>query len=258
MSDCRLGAPEGRLEQAGGDGAAAFVMGTGDDVIAEIVASASFTREFLDTWRMPEERFGHSWEERFALTQAYVPLLGKAIQSVLEKAGVAPAALARVILDSPNPRAADEIVRGMKLDPAKVADTLALTVGQTGAAHAGLMLTAVLPSLKPGDLVLMAAVGRRRRRDRLARHAGGGELSPGAFGRPHDRIERRRELRQLPEVAGNPADRAAAAARSGASGGAADDALGEVEVRANRIAMHRVRHAAASAATGMCQMPGAR
>ena len=79
MSDCRLGAPEGRLEQAGGDGAAAFVMGSGDDVIAEIVASASFTREFLDTWRMPEERFGHSWEERFALTQAYVPLLGKVI-----------------------------------------------------------------------------------------------------------------------------------------------------------------------------------
>jgi len=59
MSDCRLGAPEGRLEQAGGDGAAAFVMGSGDAVIAEIVASASFTREFLDTWRMPEERFGH-------------------------------------------------------------------------------------------------------------------------------------------------------------------------------------------------------
>lgn len=158
MSDCRLGAPEGRLEQAGGDGAAAFVIGTGARVIAEIVASASFTREFLDTWRMPEERFGHSWEERFALTQAYVPLLGKAIQSVLEKAGTAPAALARVILDSPNPRAAEEIVRGMKLEPAKLADTLALTVGQTGAAHAGLLLTAALPSLKPGDLVLMAAV----------------------------------------------------------------------------------------------------
>ena len=69
---------------------------------------------------------------------------------MLEKAGVAPAALARVILDSPNPRAADEIVRGMKLDPAKMSDTLALTVGQTGAAHAGLMLTAALPSLKSG------------------------------------------------------------------------------------------------------------
>jgi hydroxymethylglutaryl-CoA synthase len=158
LADCRLGAPEGRLEQAGGDGAAALVLGAGDDVIAEIVASASLTREFLDTWRMPDERFGHSWEERFALTQAYVPLLSQAIQNVLQKAQMTPAALARVILDSPNPRASEEIARGMKLDPAKIADTLALTVGQTGAAHAALMLTAVLPSLKPGDLVMVAGV----------------------------------------------------------------------------------------------------
>ena len=75
---------------------------------------------------------------------------------MFEKAGVPPAALARVILDSPNPRAAEEIVRGMKLDPAKMSDTLALTVGQTGAAHAGLLLTAALPSLKSGDLVFDA------------------------------------------------------------------------------------------------------
>src|SRR5262249_28086615 len=102
MADCRLGAPEGRLEQAGGDGAAALVVGSGDDVVAEIVASASLTREFLDTWRMPDERFGHSWEERFALTQAYVPLLGQAIQAALQKAQTTPAALAKVILDSPN------------------------------------------------------------------------------------------------------------------------------------------------------------
>ncbi len=158
MSDCRLGAPEGRLEQASGDGAAAFVLGAGEGVIAEIVASASFTREFLDTWRMPEERFGHSWEERFALTQAYVPLLGKAIQTAMERAGVAPAALARAILDAPNPRAIEEIARGIKLGPAQLGDTLALTVGQAGAAHPGLMLTAALPALKAGDLVLVAAV----------------------------------------------------------------------------------------------------
>ena len=74
---------------------------------------------------MPGERFGHSWEERFALTQAYGPLLGKVIQSVLEKADVAPAATARkIVLDTPNPRAADEIVRALKLDPAKFADSL--------------------------------------------------------------------------------------------------------------------------------------
>jgi len=125
-------------------------------VIAEIEATASLTREFLDTWRSPGERFPHAWEERFALTQAFAPLLGKVIQSVLAKAKLAAKDLAKVVLDSPNPRAVDEIARGMKLDPAQLADPLALTVGQTGAAHAGLMLAAALPGAKPGDRILVA------------------------------------------------------------------------------------------------------
>ncbi len=50
IGDCRLAAPEGKAEQTTGDGAVAFVLGA-KDVIAEIEASSSLTREFLDTWR---------------------------------------------------------------------------------------------------------------------------------------------------------------------------------------------------------------
>ena len=157
MADARLGAPEGKAEQQNGDGAAAFVLGT-ENVIAEIEASASQTREFLDSWRAPGEQFSHSWEERFSMTQAYAPLLTKTIQDVLTRAKVAPGDLAKVIIDAPNPRAAEEIMRGMKVDPSKIADSFALTVGQTGAAHVGLMLAGVLPSLKPGERVLVASV----------------------------------------------------------------------------------------------------
>ena len=157
MADARLGAPEGKAEQQNGDGAAAFILGT-ENVIAEIEGSASLTREFLDTWRAPGERFAHSWEERFSLTQAYSPLLTKAIQEVLTRTKVAPGDLAKIIIDAPNPRAADEILKGLKADPSKLTDTFALTVGQIGAAHGGLMLAGVLPSLKPGDRVLVASV----------------------------------------------------------------------------------------------------
>jgi uncharacterized OB-fold protein len=125
-------------------------------VIAEVVATASLTREFLDTWRQADEAFPHSWEERFALTQAYAPLLGSAVQTVLAKAGVQPGDLAAVVLDCPNPRAVADVTKRMKLDPGKIADPLALTVGQTGAAHAGLMLANVLGAAKPGDHVLVA------------------------------------------------------------------------------------------------------
>jgi 3-hydroxy-3-methylglutaryl CoA synthase/uncharacterized OB-fold protein len=157
IGDCRLAAPEGKAEQTTGDGAVAFVLGA-ERVIAEIEASASLTREFLDSWRAQGERFSHSWEERFTLTQAHSPLLGTVIKNVLEKAKVAPGDLSKVILDAPNARAAEEIARALKIDPAKFSDSFALTVGQTGAAHAGLMLAAALPSAKPGDRILVATV----------------------------------------------------------------------------------------------------
>jgi 3-hydroxy-3-methylglutaryl CoA synthase len=79
IGDARLAAPEAKAERANGDGAVAFVLGS-EGVVAEVVASVSFTKEFLDTWREPDERFPHTWEERFALTQAYAPLLAKAVQ----------------------------------------------------------------------------------------------------------------------------------------------------------------------------------
>jgi hydroxymethylglutaryl-CoA synthase len=157
MADCRLGAPEGKAEQSIGDGASAFVLGR-ENVIAEIEAGTSLTSEFLDTWRAPGERFAHNWEERFALTQAYSPLLTKVIQNVLGKAKVAPSDLAKVVLDAPNPRAVEEVTRGMRLDPSKLTDSFAATIGQTGAAHAGMMLASVLPTAKPGDRILVAMV----------------------------------------------------------------------------------------------------
>jgi 3-hydroxy-3-methylglutaryl CoA synthase/uncharacterized OB-fold protein len=156
IADCRLGAPEGKAEQSSGDAAVAFILGA-ENVIAEIEASASATREFLDTWRAPGESFAHTWEERFALTQAYGPLLAEVAQKVLVKAGVKPGDLAKVIVDAANPRAADELVRAFKLEPAKLGDSLALTVGQTGAAHPALMLAAALPSAKPGDRILVVS-----------------------------------------------------------------------------------------------------
>lgn len=157
IADCRIAAPEGKAEQTGGDGGVAFVVG--ENPLAEIVATASVTREFLDTWRAPGERFAHTWEERFALTQAYGPLLGAAVTRVLEEGKCAPSDLAKVVLDAPNPRAADELARGAKLAPEQIADALALTVGQTGATHAALMLANVLAAAKPGDRILVASAG---------------------------------------------------------------------------------------------------
>lgn len=157
MADVRVGAPEGQAEQSGGDAAAAFVFGRGR-VIAEVEATYSETLEYLTTWRTPDQRFAKSWEDRFALTQAYVPLLSKAAKAIAGQAGITPADLAWVVLDAPNPRAAGAVAGALKLDPAKLVGDMSAAVGWSGAAHAGLMLAAALDQAKPGDRILVVSV----------------------------------------------------------------------------------------------------
>ena len=157
MADVRIGAPEGAVEQSGGDAAAAFALGK-NDTIADVEAVYSETHEYLSTWRTPEQRFAKSWEERFSLTQAYVPLLASAAKALLEQAGVAADAIAHVVLDAPNPRAAATIAGKMKLAPEQVVDALADSVGWSGAAHAGLLLASALDRSRPGDRILVLSV----------------------------------------------------------------------------------------------------
>ena len=114
MSDIRIGAPEGAAERGGGDAAAAFLVAA-DGGIADVAATYSETHEYLATWRSAGQRFIRSWEERFALTQAYQPLLERAARALLERAGAGPDRVAAAVLDAPNPRAAAAVAKALGL-----------------------------------------------------------------------------------------------------------------------------------------------
>ncbi|MFQ5478905.1 MAG: OB-fold domain-containing protein [Candidatus Binatia bacterium] len=157
MSDVCAGAPEGPAELELGDAAAAFVLGS-DGVLARIAASYSESREYLASWRLPEEKFGHSWEERFSLTQAFVPLLGRALNAICEAAGVGPGELDAVIVDAPNRRAAVAVAKAAGLRSEQLVDDLRDSVGYSRAAHAGLMLAAALDSAYPGQRIAILSV----------------------------------------------------------------------------------------------------
>lgn len=157
MSDIRVGAPEGSAEQASGDGAVAFYMGS-ENVIATIEASYSETLEHLALWRLPGEQFAKTWEDRFALTQVYTPLLGKAIEAILKQSGISPDKLTGIVLDAPNPRAAVGVAQKLGAPAEAYVDGMLDRVGHTGTAHAGLMLAKALDASKPGDTILVVSV----------------------------------------------------------------------------------------------------
>lgn len=151
-SDVVIGAPEGAREREAGDAAAAFLLGPDEGAAARVLARASRTDEILDVWRTPDARFAKQWEERFG-AEKLAPLLQEVATDALQAAGLQPADLATVILDSTNMRSAKALPPALGLKPEQLADPLAKSVGRAGAAHAGLLLARALDHAKAGDKI---------------------------------------------------------------------------------------------------------
>ncbi len=154
VSDIRTGLPGSADERDGGDAAAAFVFGDGEPV-AEVVAVASSTEEFLDRWRLPGAAASRVWEERFG-EHVYVPLADAAFADALKQAGMTPADVDLLVVAGMHGRAAKAFAAGAGVS--KVADDLALSVGNAGAAQPGLLLANVLDQAEPGQTIAMVVL----------------------------------------------------------------------------------------------------
>ncbi len=157
-SDVRIGLPSSADERDGGDAAAAFLVGPASDsrpVVAELVSLGSATSEFLDRWRIPGEATSKVWEERFG-EYAYLPLAQAAFERALKAAGVAAADLDHLIATGTQSRAVKRFAAASGVPG--VADDLALSVGNSGAAHAGLLLADVLDRAGPGETIAVAVL----------------------------------------------------------------------------------------------------
>jgi hydroxymethylglutaryl-CoA synthase len=161
-SDQRGGLPTSADESAGGDGAAAILVG--DDaagtVIAEYLGGASATEEFVDRWREPGAEVVKQWEERFGETK-YLPLGEEAWNAACKAAQVSPEQIDRLIVTGTHTRAVRSLSGRLGVDKEKIVDDLSRTVGNTGTAHPALLLAAALETAEPGQTigVLMLADG---------------------------------------------------------------------------------------------------
>src|SRR5437667_9604466 len=160
LSDIRTGLPGSADEREGGDGAVAFLCG--DDspdspVLAEPVASGSATAEFLERWRLPGEPASRQWEERFG-EHVYVPLGESAVTDALKQAGVTAPSIGHWVLTGPHARAARRLAGVVGATKGSVVDDLASVIGNTGTAHAGLLLASVLDTVAPEQLVAVVSL----------------------------------------------------------------------------------------------------
>ena len=158
MSDCRLGAADGKFETGLGDGAAAFVLGS-DDLLATLDASVSVAKDVVDQWRADDDVYVRDWDVRYANTQLYTPLVTKAVKEILGKLGLTAADIAKLVLYGHEEKIRAGLAAKLGFQPEQVAPSMYNDIGNTGNAAAGLMLCSVLDNAKAGDKILVVTYG---------------------------------------------------------------------------------------------------
>ncbi|HUO93609.1 MAG TPA: 3-oxoacyl-[acyl-carrier-protein] synthase III C-terminal domain-containing protein [Rhizomicrobium sp.] len=142
-----------------GDAGAAVTLGK-DKVIAKLLGSHSRTLDFVDHFRGESEEFDYAWEERWIRDEGYTKIVPAVVKQLFEKTGISGGDVAHFILPCPFAKLDQQLAKACGIDPAKVRDNLAGTVGDTGSAHAILMLAHALETAKPGEKILVAQFGQ--------------------------------------------------------------------------------------------------
>jgi hydroxymethylglutaryl-CoA synthase len=152
LADIRTGLPGGADETAGGDAAVALLFGDGPAALTETIGGASATGEFLDRWRQPGEPSSRQWEERFG-EHAYAPLVDEAVPAALKSAGIGAGDVDHAIVTGQHQRAVNAARRRAGFRTEAIVDDLTASIGNTGAAHAVLLLADVLDRAEPGQKI---------------------------------------------------------------------------------------------------------
>ncbi len=149
-SAVRTGLPGGADEAAGGDAAAAFLVGDDADgpLLAEYLGGAVATEEFLDRWRTPGAAESRQWEERFGETR-YGPLASTAWEAALADAGLD--SVDEVVVAGVHARAQRSVAK--LVGGADVRADLTDRIGNPGAAQPGVLLADALDHADPGRTI---------------------------------------------------------------------------------------------------------
>jgi 3-hydroxy-3-methylglutaryl CoA synthase len=157
-SDCRVGAPRGRLEQLLGDGAASVMLGK-RNVIAEIEGSHSVYNDFTGYWRTDHDTFISSGEDRFMEETGYTPTMQQSISELFKKCKLTPGDISKAVFYAENEKQHAQFARRLGFDQSQTQDPLYKVIGNTGTAAPLMMLVSALEEAKPGDRILFASYG---------------------------------------------------------------------------------------------------
>ena len=142
-----------------GDGAAALALGR-ENVIARLVGHHSTSVDFVDHYRGQHSEFDYDWEERWVRDEGYLKIVPPAVAAALDGCGLDPGAIDRFLLPCSLRRVPEMVAKRARIRAEAVADGMQQVCGDTGAAHAVLMLCRALEEAAPGERILVAGFGQ--------------------------------------------------------------------------------------------------
>jgi hydroxymethylglutaryl-CoA synthase len=158
MSEVRSG-PVGSAEEiSSGDAAASLLVGRGSGpLLAELVAAASISEEFLDRWRLPDAPFASRWEERFG-EEVYFDLGVRSVEAALDEAGLLAGQVDHYAVTGCSPRAGRRLTRAVGVRDGVVLEDVTQAMGDAGTAQFGLALCGMLEKAQPGETMAITVL----------------------------------------------------------------------------------------------------
>jgi 3-hydroxy-3-methylglutaryl CoA synthase len=157
-ADHRLAQPGSAAELRYGDGAAAVLVG-GEPLLARLAGAASVQRDLVDHYRAAGASFDYALEQRWIRDEGHLTLLPQAAQAALADARVAARDVDHLVVTAPRSSAL-RVAQQLGIAPDRLGDDLVDRCGDSGAAHALLLLAQALDRAAPGQRILVLAFGQ--------------------------------------------------------------------------------------------------
>jgi 3-hydroxy-3-methylglutaryl CoA synthase len=156
-SERRWAKPRSSQEAQYGCAAGALLVGRGPDLIARFVGSHSVSVPFVDHFRQAGEKFDYYWEERWVRDEGIAKIVPGAVAALLQRSNLPVERIAHFGLAG-GPVGSDKLAaKVLGIAPERVLPDLQAQTGNTGTAHATLLLIQALERARPGEIILIAS-----------------------------------------------------------------------------------------------------
>ncbi|MBU1275473.1 MAG: OB-fold domain-containing protein [Proteobacteria bacterium] len=157
-ADNRLGKPASPQEIIFGDAGAAFLVGD-ENVVAEFKGSYSTTHDFVDHYRGEFAKYDRQWEDRWIRDVGLTHLIPEAFNGFLQKYGKQISEYNKIVYPCHDRTARKTINNLMGIAPEMEQDNLQERIGDSGSAHALVMLVKALENAVAGERILVLSFG---------------------------------------------------------------------------------------------------